>query len=75
MSGDAVGLLQPLQNPWNDSGVGACEAVVLLVSGIDSDGVRAAANTLIENGDAMTTWCGAVVHDGVVMPVPFRMPS
>ena len=74
MSDDAVGLLQPLQNPWNDSGVGACEAVVLLVSGMDSDGVRAAAKALIENGDAMTTWCGAVVRDGVVVPVPLRMP-
>jgi hypothetical protein len=74
LSGETAGLLQPLQNPWNPSGIGACENVVLLVSGTDSDGVRSAVDALLEHGDTMATWCGAVVQDKVLLPVPLRTP-
>lgn len=79
--GDAVeftgsaGLLQPLQNPWNPSGIGACENVVLLVSGTDAAAVRAASAALVGSLDAMAAWCGAVVHDGELLPVPFSPGS
>ena len=72
ISGDAVGLLQPMQNPWNPSGTGACQTVVLLVTGTDSDGVRVAAAALIEHSGEMATWCGAVVNHGAIVPVPYR---
>lgn len=66
------GVLQALQSPWNPSGVGACQNVVLLVSGTDDDGVRAAAAALVEYADDMMTWCGALVLDGgtEIIPVP-----
>lgn len=69
-----AGVLQALQSPWNPSGVGVCQNVVLLVSGTDTDGVRAAATVLLEHTDSMMTWCGAVVRDGgaELMPVPPR---
>jgi hypothetical protein len=74
VSGDAIGLLQPVQNPWNPSGIGACQTVALLVTGADTEGVRNAAAALLENGDEMATWCGAVVSDGAVQPIPSRTP-
>jgi len=72
VSGGDVGLLQPMQNPWNPSGIGACETVVILVSGTDSDGVRSAAAALVERGDIMATWCGAIVRNGVVAAIPLQ---
>ncbi len=72
MGDDVVGVLQPLQNPWNAGGIGACESVVLLVSGTGPGGVRSAADALVESGDLMSTWCGAVVRGGVVLQVPLR---
>ncbi len=66
----SAGVLQTIQNPWNPSGVGACQNVVLLVSGTDAEGVTAAAVVLLEQADRMMTWCGAVVLDGGVERVP-----
>ena len=67
---DGVGLLQAMQSPWNPSGVGVCENVVVLVSGSDTDGVRAAAGALAEGHEAMTYWCAAVVCDGEAHRIP-----
>ena len=67
---EGTGILEAMQNPWNPSGTGACENVVLLVSGTDADGVRAAAGALVESSAAMTAWSGAVVLEGVPMSVP-----
>jgi len=67
---DGTGILEAMQNPWNPSGTGACENVVLLVSGTDADGVRAAAGALVESSAAMTAWCGVVVREAVPMAVP-----
>ncbi len=67
---EGVGVLEAMQSPWNPSGVGACENVVLLVSGCDSDGVRAAARILAESGDTLSMRCAAIVKGGVAQPVP-----
>jgi len=67
---EGTGILEAMQNPWNPSGTGACENVVLLVSGTDADGVRSAAGALVDSSAAMTAWCGAVVREGVPMSVP-----
>ena len=67
---DGVGLLQAMQSPWNPSGVGVCQNVVLLVSGNDTDGVTAAAEALAEGHEAMTHWCAAVVLDGEAHRIP-----
>ncbi len=65
---EATGLLQPLQNPWNPAGSGACENVLLLVTGTDAAGVRLAAKALVDAGDSMDTWCGAVTREGGMRP-------
>jgi len=66
----SVGLLAAMQNPSNPSGTGVCENVVLLVTGTDDGGVRAAANALCTlEGDA-ANWPSAIVVDGVLMQVP-----
>lgn len=69
-----AGVLQAMQSPWNPSGIGACETVVLLVSGTDEEGVRAAAGALVGAGGAMMTWCGAIVEDAASMPSPVPAP-
>ncbi|NLE94634.1 MAG: hypothetical protein GX600_02955, partial [Dehalococcoidia bacterium] len=68
----SVGVLQPLQNPWNPSGIGACQNVVLIVSGTDASGVRGAASLLLEATDAVSAWCGALVQGAVAAPLPLR---
>ena len=67
-----VGLIEAMQNPWNPSGVGACENIVLLVTGTDDDGVRAAAKAVISSCGEAANWPAAIVVDGVVVPVPSR---
>ena len=66
----SAGLLQPLQNPWNPSGTGACENVTLLVTGTDTAGVRAAVSALMDGRQGSETWCGAVVGESAVTPLP-----
>jgi len=67
----AAGVLAATQNPWNPRGTGACENVVVVVSGCDEAGVRAAARTLVHEHERLLTWCGAVVEaDGRVRPLP-----
>ncbi len=69
-----TGVLQAMQSPWNPSGVGVCQNMVLLVSGTDDDGVRAAATALVEYSDQMMTWCGVVIQERgtELIPVPAR---
>ena len=67
----ATGVLTATQSPWNPKGTGACENVVVVVSGCDPVGVRAAARALVSSHEQFLTWCGAVVDaDGNVRPVP-----
>jgi hypothetical protein len=51
--GAGTGVIQASQNLWNRLGTGACENVVLMVSGVDADGVATAARTLIDDADAI----------------------
>ena len=68
--GASAGLLQPMQNPWNPAGIAACENILLLVTGTDGPGVRDAVEALNRSLDDMATWCGAIVSDGKLSPVP-----
>ncbi|MCK9358039.1 MAG: hypothetical protein M0R22_12985, partial [Dehalococcoidia bacterium] len=67
----ATGIVTATQSPWNPKGTGACENVVVVVSGCDAAGVRAAARALVDSHEQFLTWCGAVVDaDGNMLPVP-----
>ena len=70
--GDGVGLIEAMQNPWNPSGMGACENIVLLVTGTDDEGVSAAAEAVISSRGEAANWPSAIVVDGVLMQVPVR---
>lgn len=70
--GAGSGVVEAMQNPWNPRGTGACENVVVLVTGTDDEGVRSAVDALaLEWGD-MELWPAAIVEDGMASPVPRR---
>jgi hypothetical protein len=66
----SAGVLAAMQSPSNPSGTGACENIVLLVTGTDDDGVRAAANALDALEGNAANWPSAIAVDGVLMQVP-----
>jgi len=68
--GAGVGLIQATQSPWNPKGIGACENVVWMVSGIDSTGVKSAIDTLINHHSELQYACAVVVEDGKIIRVP-----
>jgi hypothetical protein len=68
--GVGCGLIQATQNPWNPNGIGACENVVWMVSGLDESGVKVAAGALMERYDEMQFACAAVVAEGEIIKVP-----
>jgi uncharacterized protein YutE (UPF0331/DUF86 family) len=46
-------VIQACQNLWNPLGTGSCQNAVFLVSGTDADGVKRAAQVLIECTEAI----------------------
>lgn len=65
-----TGVIEAMQNPWNPHGTGACENVVILVTGTDGEGVRMAANVLAGSWGDIELWSAAVVVDGIPSLVP-----
>lgn len=65
-----VGVIQATQNPWNPKGVGGCENVVWMLSGLDETGVRAAIDVLINHYNDFKYACAVVVAGGEVIKVP-----
>lgn len=65
-----VGFIQATQSPWNPKGIGVCENVAWMVSGIDEAGVSQAVDALINHHQDFTWACAAVVADGEVIRVP-----
>ncbi|MBE0479965.1 MAG: DUF4430 domain-containing protein [Dehalococcoidia bacterium] len=65
-----AGVIQATQNPWNPRGIGVCENVAWMVSGTDENGVRAAAQALIENPAGFERAFGAVVYGGEIISIP-----
>lgn len=68
--GAGCGLIQATQNPWNPGGIGACENVVWMVSGVDDAGVRAAAGALAEQYPGFWRAYGAVVTEDEIITLP-----
>ena len=68
--GTGTGVIEAMQNPWNPRGTGACENAVLLVSGTDEEGVRAAANALIRSWRDFGLWAAAIVVESEPARVP-----
>jgi len=68
--GAGAGLIQATQNPWNPKGIGACENVVWLVSGIDEAGLGNALDALINHLNEFQYASALVVVDGEIIKVP-----
>jgi len=68
--GAGYGLIQATQNPWNPKGVGSGENVVFMVTGTDENGVRSAANALINNSDGLSYAYAALVNNNEIIKIP-----
>jgi hypothetical protein len=66
-----VGVIQATQNPWNPKGVGVCENVVWMLSGLDETGVKNAVDTLVNHHNDFEYACAVVVAGGEVIKVPW----
>ena len=65
-----AGFIQATQNPWNPSGLGACQNVVWVTGGLDGSGTSNAINTLINRGDDLEYACAVVIAGGEIIKVP-----
>lgn len=65
-----AGVIQATQNPWNPKGIGACENVVWMLSGLDETGVRAAIDALINHYNDFEYAYAVVVANEEVIKVP-----
>jgi hypothetical protein len=68
--GEGCGLIQATQNPWHPKGIGSGESVVWMVTGIDMNGVKSAAEVLTNNSDELRHAFAAVISDNAVMKIP-----
>ena len=68
--GEAAGVIQAAQNPWNTSGTGVCQNVAWMVSGLDEAGVESTVAALLTNSDAFRYGFGAVTVGGEIIRVP-----
>lgn len=68
--GAGCGLIQATQSLWNPKGVGACENVVWMASGMDGDGVRSAVDALINRHDHFQYAYAIVITNGEIIRVP-----
>lgn len=64
------GLIQATQNPWNLKGLGACENVVWIVSGINESQVQNAINVLSNYYDKFRYACATVIAGEELIKVP-----
>jgi hypothetical protein len=68
--GAGWGLIQATQNPWSPGGVGGGESAVFMVTGSDENGVRNAANALIDNSDELANAYAVLVNDNEIVKIP-----
>jgi len=65
-----AGVIQATQNPWNSKGIGVCENVVWVVSGLDETGVKNAVDTLVNHYNDFEYAGAVVVAGGKIIRVP-----
>ncbi len=64
------GLIQATQNPWNPDGIGACENVVWMVSGVDAQGVKNAVEVMVNHYSEIRYACAVVIVEGEISKIP-----
>ena len=65
-----AGLIQATQNIWNPKGVGACENVVWMVTGLDENGISAAVDAIVGSEHEFKHACAVVTAGGKISRVP-----
>lgn len=65
-----AGFIQATQSPWNPKGIGVCQNVVWMVSGLDETGVKNAVDTLVNRHNDFEYACGIVIAGGEIIRVP-----
>jgi hypothetical protein len=68
--GEGGGLIQATQNPWHPKGIGSGENTVWMITGVDTDGVRSAAEVLLKHPDKIRYACSVMISEGKVYKVP-----
>jgi len=68
--GAGWGLIQATQNPWSPGGVGSGESIVFIITGSDENGIRSAANALINNSDGLRNAYAALVNNSGIIKIP-----
>jgi hypothetical protein len=66
-------VIQATQNPWNPKGLGACENVVWVVSGMDRGQVLDAVDTLINHYEEVRYAYAGVIINGQISKVPVHI--
>jgi len=64
------GLIQATQNPWHPEGVGSGESVVFIVTGTDSNGIKNAAEVLVNNIDGLRYAFAVLVDNKELIKIP-----
>jgi len=67
---EGYGLIQATQNPWNPKGVGSGENVVWMVTGVDMNGVRNAAELLTNKNNELQDTFAVIIIDNIVIKIP-----
>jgi len=68
--GAGWGLIQATQNPWSPGGVGSGQSVVFTVTGTDENGIRSAAQALIDNSDGLSYAYAVLVNNNEIIKIP-----
>jgi len=68
--GAGWGLIQATQNPWSPGGVGSGESIVFMVTGTDENGIRSAAQALINNSDGLANTYAVLVNNSEIVKIP-----
>jgi len=68
--GPGCGVIEATQSPWNPRGIGVCDNVVWVVSGIDEAGVMEAAEILLDWNTELQHSYALIVSDGDIIKVP-----
>lgn len=68
---DKAGVIQITQNIWNPKGNRACENIILLISGTDTESVKNSANVLIEDFSGYRYSFGLIITENESVRIPY----
>jgi len=67
-----AGIIQATQNPWNPRGIGACQNVVWIISGIANDDVLSVLNLLAGDNITLDNAFGMIIINDDPIKIPWQ---